>query len=331
MPELLYRVPFDAADLVREHPPQFRHPHKGGLFEVAYPNGAVASSRLEVTQWKRGNLGPLTLTTPLAIDVQPNFYDYAPVGDSPHCVEWHVNFADPRLFAAYGSSLFAQDEMQVAEHPLLGSVREALLARGLDAMTRSDSGSTPILIRNVERRIEVQTNADASAGRPAGLYGNLFAAANFETIRKATRRIDPPSFTNIIAIAAPVGGRGEYSDSDIDYVLQTAVIGFSAAREESARFTTDPIQIVVHSGFWGCGAFGGNRRLMIALQVLSAHAAEIDRIVFHAGTAAGVEEVQRGIAAAESLATRCGSPCSLNKLVGRCSLLGYRWGVSDGN
>ena len=29
--------------------------------------------------------------------------------------EWHVNFADPRLFVSYGSGLFAQDEMQVAE------------------------------------------------------------------------------------------------------------------------------------------------------------------------------------------------------------------------
>ncbi len=42
--------------------------------------------------------------------------------------EWWVNFADPHLFVAYGSSLFAQDEIQVAEHPSLGHLREALYA-----------------------------------------------------------------------------------------------------------------------------------------------------------------------------------------------------------
>jgi hypothetical protein len=30
--------------------------------------------------------------------------------------EWHVNFADPRLVTAYGSGLFARDEMRVGEH-----------------------------------------------------------------------------------------------------------------------------------------------------------------------------------------------------------------------
>jgi hypothetical protein len=46
---------------------------------------------------------------------------------------WHVNFADPQLFVAYGSQLLAQDELQAAEHPLLGSIREALPRTLLDA------------------------------------------------------------------------------------------------------------------------------------------------------------------------------------------------------
>lgn len=43
----------------------------------------------------------------------PNFYDYQPESEDSSAVEWHVNFADPRLFAAYGSGLFAQDEIRV--------------------------------------------------------------------------------------------------------------------------------------------------------------------------------------------------------------------------
>ncbi|RKO83741.1 hypothetical protein BDK51DRAFT_30537, partial [Blyttiomyces helicus] len=42
--------------------------------------------------------------------------------------EWYVNFADKRIFRNYGSDeCFASDEVQVAEHPILASVREALL------------------------------------------------------------------------------------------------------------------------------------------------------------------------------------------------------------
>ena len=44
-----------------------------------------------------------------------------------------------------------------------------------------------------------------------------------------------------------------------------------------------------------------------------------------------IDEAQRGIEVAQSLAFRCGSPCSLDTIVGRAVMLGYRWGVSDGN
>ena len=67
-----------------------------------------------------------------AVD-RPGYFDYTPALDRADAVEWHVNFADPHLFVAYGSRLFAQDEMQVAEHPALGSLKEALDARDFRA------------------------------------------------------------------------------------------------------------------------------------------------------------------------------------------------------
>jgi hypothetical protein len=209
MREPLYRRTYDAAALLREHPPQFRHPHKAALFEMAYPDGRAGSGTIEVTRWAAESPKSLHLPSSLATDVRPDFYDYAPVGEVGTAVEWHVNFADPRLFGAYASGLFAQDEMQVVEHPLLASVREALLAEGLAAKTTDEAGATPLLVRNVERRIEVATSPDAAAGRPHGIYGNRFAAAPLDVIRRATRRIDPPTHSNIIAVAAPAGGRGE--------------------------------------------------------------------------------------------------------------------------
>lgn len=330
MREPLYRVVFDAATLLREHPPRMNHPHKQMLLECAYPAGSVPAGEIHVTRWRESVEQPIVFSDALKVQTIPNFYDYRSDADAGSKIEWHVNFADRRVFVAYGSRLFAQDEMQVAEHPLLGSVREALLARGLSAMTSDESGATPILVSGVERRIEVATNPDPSAGRPGGLYGNRFAAAPLEVIRRATRRIDPPTQTNIIAMAAPTG-TGDYTESDIQYIFATAFTAFAAARAESQRLAGPASQTIIHSGFWGCGAFGGNRKLMIALQTLAARATSVSVLVFHTGDVAGIGDAERGIEVAEMLASRCGQRCSLDTLVGRCVILGHRWGVSDGN
>ena len=332
MTDPIYRLSFDAAELFREHPPQLRHPNKVVLLDVAYPPGTRPSGRVEVTRWAGAVTEPLSLAAPLAADVRPDFYDYRPAPGAPGAaVEWHVNFADPRLFGAYGSALFAQDEMQAAEHPLLGSVREALLARGLAAKTADETGPTPVLVRNVERRLEIDTRPDPAAGRPAGLYGNRFGAATADVVRRAARRVDPPAYSNIIAMAAPAGGRGDYLPGDVRAILKTAITAFSAARAESGDGGVAPRATVIHTGFWGCGAFGGNRKLMIALQSLAARAAGVDRLVLHAGDAGGVDDATRGLEVGGSVAGKCGPRAGFHDVVERCAMLGYRWGVSDGN
>ena len=127
------------------------------------------------------------------------YFDSTPVPQYDGAVEWHVNFADPHLFAAYGSGLFAQHELQVAEHPALGALREALLAEGLPALTVEDDRPTPVLVMGVERRCRVDTVHSR-------LYGNAFARATPAAIRTATAAIAPPTISNVIAMAAPVGG-----------------------------------------------------------------------------------------------------------------------------
>jgi hypothetical protein len=87
----------------------------------------------------------------------------------------------------------------------------------------------------------------------------------------------------IVAMAAPYGGRGDYTEAEIALIFATAYTAFAAARQESAHNGSTSVQTVLHTGFWGCGAFGGNRRLMVALQALAARAARIDRLVLHAG------------------------------------------------
>jgi len=141
-----------------------------------------------------------------ALEMRPDIYDYTPATSLPGTVEWRVNFAGPHLFAAYGTGLFAQDEMQCAEHPALGALREALPAAGLPALTLEQGRPTPVLVTGVECRCHVDTSPDVSADRPYGLYGNEFAAASADAVRRATGRLDPPTPTNIIAMAAPYPG-----------------------------------------------------------------------------------------------------------------------------
>ena len=45
-------------------------------------------------------------------------------------MEWYVNFADADLFVAYHIGLFAQDEIQTAEHPACGAIKEWMKAVG---------------------------------------------------------------------------------------------------------------------------------------------------------------------------------------------------------
>lgn len=87
--------------------------------------------------------------------------------------------------------------------------------------------------------------------------------------------------------------------------------------------------VVVHTGFWGCGAFGGNRELMALLQILAAAISGLDMLVFHTHRAAGTEAFTRARQKADDLAKQGES--GLDRLLQSIVDLGYRWGQSDGN
>lgn len=248
-PEPIVRQRFSAPQLVEEHPPRLPHRHKQLVYEIACPPGSTHGGSLEYSRWAEMSL-PKSVDGRSAVNQlmhKPGFFEYSPALDRGDAVEWHVNFADPELFVAYGSSLFAQDEMQVAEHPALGSLREALEARKLLAETVDGSEPSPILVMGLERRCHVATDPNVAEGRPNGLYGNAFARADAEAIKLATTRIEPPTVTNLIAMAAPSWGNGRYSIDDIDYVLRTAYTAFRAAVLESERSCGTGSSVVVHT------------------------------------------------------------------------------------
>lgn len=326
IPQPLDRMQFDAASLIDAHPPRWHHPNKQAIYDLVLASGHAFGGQIAYARWPALQL-PSTLTVQNEHRISQGVFAYLPPA-KPDDVDWHVNFADPSLFVAYASPLFAQDELQVAEHPILGSLREALVAMQKRAETvDARHEPTPITISGVQRFCAVDTRPNPGAGRPRGMYGNRFAHESVRNVIAATTLISPPTITNLLAMAAPACGHGEYSHDEIKYIVSTAYTGFAATRRESAEFAGEKCRTVVNTGFWGCGAFGGNRTLMTMLQALAADLADV-QLVFHAFDAAGVDlagdawqrygRMRTEISAVEEM---------LEALVQE----EFQWGESDGN
>jgi Poly (ADP-ribose) glycohydrolase (PARG) len=325
--ELLYRRDYDAARLFRSVPLELDHKNKQFVFELAM-SGDPPSGTISVSRWNAASL-PTARTVTEFVPL-PGYFDYA----GPDAGVWHINFADPHLFFAYGSALLAQDELQCAEHPALGAIREALAAEHLAPLTEDEGIATPVLVANVERRVALTTRPTAS--NPVGLYGNAFSRADPSTIREAAHLQRPAPKSHIIAIAAPTGS-GTYTRRQIEYAVTAAYTGFAAAVVESQRlWPGTPVEI--RTGFWGCGAFGGNRELMTVVQLYAAELAGVARVKFYAFDDTGRADFEKGRAALskdtsidETGLPRLGSAAEgqrgvIDQLVAR----GYQWGFSNG-
>lgn len=310
------RVAFEPAELAAR-PPDVHHPNKRLVLGIAFPDGVMSAGPVHYSRWPEPplprRLAPLRSER---VEAVAGWYDYDPAHVADRALHWWVNFADERLFCCYAGPLLAQDEMQVAEHPILASVQQAVVRRGLPAVTAEGGRATPVLVRGAERRVVIGSH----------LYGNAFAAASVEEVVAATVPLDPPTVSNILAIAAP-GYRSEgapYTAGELRSILATAIAGFRAAALEST--VAGAAGAVVHTGYWGCGAFGGVPELMALLQLVAAHASGIDRLVFHAGSDLG--SVERARELADELLPAGGLPTDdlFDALLAR----GYRWRGGNG-
>lgn len=328
MPEPLERHTFDANRLMAEHPPILRHTNKLVVFTVACPEACTYEHELGYTRWPAFELPERVRPADAleGVESRPTIFDYEPAS-VPNAFEWHVNFADPLLFYAYGSGLFAQDEMQTAEHPVLGALVEALHVGAERAVTEDASGPTPVLITGAERRVHIATDRNEAEGRPRGLYGNEFSAASPDVVRNASTRLDPPTVTNLIALAAPAYGIGKYTREQMDRILVTAYTGFAAAVHESARLAPGA-PVAVHTGYWGCGVFGGCRKVMALLQLIAAAMAGVDRVVFHTVSEEGAPSFAEALRVLRDELAPLGE-ITTDELLDRIVAMGFSWGMSE--
>jgi hypothetical protein len=132
--------------------------------------------------------------------------------------------------------------------------------------------------------------------------------------------------TNLIAMAAPGHGSGPYMREEIEYILKTAYTGFPAA-----FLTSDQLAVSVHTGFWGCGAFGGDRMVMTMLQALAARLADVNTLVFHTFDEAGLADVRDAEKWWSEHICRERGVLDMNEVIVQLVNARFRWGVSNGN
>jgi len=96
---------------------------------------------------------------------------------------------------------------------------------------------------------------------------------------------------------------------------------------------TEIPEVIIHTGNWGTGAYGGDKVLMAMLQLLAAHLAGIDKLVFHTFDKTGSSAFKAAEVLLEKLLTTHTNENIVNteQLIKGIHALGFKWGFSDGN
>jgi hypothetical protein len=144
-----------------KYQPHWTCARKQVIAEIATPPGTVQSGSVSVSRWAQPAYLPHGVKT-TQVQSESGFFLYNN-NDEPSSSEdskethWHVNFADPLLFGYAEGSLFAQDELQATEHPILVSVGKAMddeASHGMPAfcrLTKDTNGATPGTYRRLQQ------------------------------------------------------------------------------------------------------------------------------------------------------------------------------------
>ncbi len=309
-------------DLIRDYLPTYGPQRKQKAFEVALERHKTDSGEITVTH-VTGNQAEMAYVTlekkPFTLTLDNGFYDYTKAREGEDT--WFVNFADPVLFVACLRSLFAQDEIQTLEMPLLAAFKNYIESRsigGFAPLTNAYGNPTPYLFKDVPYWISINTSPVLKDGSVESIYGNNFMYASDEAIEAGIRTFDGDLRCNVLAISAPAGNYGRYTEDDLTELMKTLFCSYSAVREQAEG------KVVIHSGNWGCGAFGGNKELMYLTQIYAASVCGIDEIVLHA-----VDE--KVFERSKSLYEYMDKRMRFADVVAFLHSRKFEWGESDGN
>eukprot|EP01084_Bolivina_argentea_P134356 237010_1 len=341
---LQHRQSFSYTHLMVDNSPKFKDQRKQAVFQKISNSLFQMKRNLIYSRYKLLQL-PKTIPNPTQfmsnkIKIRANIYEYSKC-DNESEKHFYVNFSDANLFGFYSGSLFAQDEIMTLEQPILCALREKLISEcKTDENTKlSTSCLDAVIILNCLK------NGNFTQQNLNKIYGSKFARSGVETVVKCIDICEAPISTNIICIAALCKMMEKYTFEDIDFLSKTAFCGFNGAKMEilnealgeynkTQNSYTLRNTIIVHTGNWGCGAFGGNIEMHFILQCVAAVCAGIDMLYYHSVDINSMEKAQKG------------RDVLLNMLYPRCKdkygnmdrdvffkellNLGYSWGCPNG-
>ncbi|KAJ3105655.1 hypothetical protein HDU96_008473 [Phlyctochytrium bullatum] len=95
---------------------------------------------------------------------------------------------------------------------------------------------------------------------------------------------------------------GPYTIYQIRFIFRTAYTAFKGLMETARKQAREKMKnnpdvkwtprVILHTGFWGCGSFGGNPKIMSYLQMVAAAAAGVDKLyIHHTGKKAECDDV----------------------------------------
>ena len=291
---------------------RFESERKRAIFEIA-EKSIYKPQNIEIFQCKSKKL-PKKFDNQLSLQIEiiPSVIDYYRNDDE---VVWAVNFADPNIFQYYGTDLFAQDEIQVAEHPFLASIREMLLVKRFNTNTIDDNGfGSNMIFTNIPRMCSIEISDK--------IYGVNFKNCDLENILYSTKTIHN-SISNIIAMSSLFGFDGLYRAEQIGWLISNAYSAFVGA-----KLISNTKSCSIQTGFWGCGAFGGNKTLMIIVQIIVAHLSRVEKISFYIVNQKNLICANEAVLLAKKLLNNFSSTeCIINELVN----LNFNWRNSDKN
>ena len=308
-------------DLIRDYLPAYGPQRKQRAFETALEKHRNDDGEIIVTHVMSNQAEMASAVfekKPFTLTLDKGFYDYTKAREGEDT--WFVNFADTTLFVAYNKDLFAQDEIQTLEMPLLAAFKKYIESRpigGFAPLTNVDGNPTPYLFKGVPYWISVNTSPVLKDGTVESIYGYRFMEASDEAIEAGIRTFEGDLRCNVLAISAPSGGYGRYYEEELTELMKTLICSYSAVREQAAG------KVVIHAGNWGCGAYGNNKELMYLAQMYAASVCGIDELVMHDWK----EEIDR----ARTLYENMDKKMSFADVIAFLHSRKYEWGESDGN
>ncbi|ETO20135.1 hypothetical protein RFI_17082, partial [Reticulomyxa filosa] len=172
------------------------------------------------------------------------------------------------------------------------------------------------------------------------IYGDQFEGASQTLLDNCCEAQVPPQINHIIAIACRAGFGTKYEEHEISDILLIAYTGFKAAKLEAQMYHqkvhgNGKCKVAVHTGNWGCGVFGGNVELHSMLQIVAAHMAGIDTLIYHSFDLYAKQKVQKAckILADNIFAGEDGRVCDQlqwKDFIARVFSMDYCWGTPNG-